>query len=159
MQQDNREDFINAIVKEIDDHTTNRHWKVVNRSMNVNIKITKTIWSFKRKGRPDGSLLKHNERLCVHRGMQQYSANYWNTYDSVFNWDSVRLILTFALLNTILSRSMDFTSVFPQTDTDVENFMELPIDVDVSKGEIRNIFILYLLKQLCGLKQTSKIHF
>ena len=53
MQQDDREDFINAMIKEIDDHTTNRHWKVVNRSMNVNHKIIKTIWSFKRKWIPD----------------------------------------------------------------------------------------------------------
>ena len=58
--------------------------------------------------------------------------------------------MTFALLNKILSRSMDSTSAFPQTDTDVEIFMELLIDVDVSKGEIRNILFCIYLKHYAG---------
>lgn len=42
MQQDDRKDFIDAMIKEIDDHTNNNHWKVVRRSM---IDSAKTIKS------------------------------------------------------------------------------------------------------------------
>ena len=70
MQQDDREDFIDAMIKEIDDHTTNRHWKVVNRSTSGDVKTIKTIWSFKRKRRPDGPLFKYKTRLCAHGYMQ-----------------------------------------------------------------------------------------
>ena len=76
MQQDDREDFIDTIIKEIDDHTINLHWKVVRRSTIGNAKIIKAIWSFKRKRRPDESLLKHKARLCAHGGIQQYGENY-----------------------------------------------------------------------------------
>ena len=70
MQQDDREDFIDTMIKEIDDHTNNKHWKVVRRSMIGNVKTITSIWSFKRKRRRDGSLLKHKASLCAHVGMQ-----------------------------------------------------------------------------------------
>ena len=37
--------------------------------------------------------------------------------------------------------------------------MELPIGVDVPKGEVRKDYVLYLLKNLYGLKQASKTYF
>ena len=70
MRQDTREDFIDAMIKEIDELTNNKHWKVVKRSMIGNAKTIKSIWSFKRKRRPDGDLLKHKARICAHGGMQ-----------------------------------------------------------------------------------------
>ena len=159
MQQDDREDFIDAMIKEIDDHTSRDHWKVVKRSMIGDAKTIKAIWSFKRKRRPDGSLLKHKARLCAHGGMQEYGENYWDTYAPVVNWASVRLMMTFAMINKMHFRSIDFTLAFPQADTDVDIFMELPIGVDVPNGEIRKDYVLYLLKNLYGLKQASKTYF
>ena len=67
--------------------------------------------------------------------------------------------MTFALLNKMHSRSIDFTLAFLQADTDVDIFMELPIGVDVPKGKIRKEYVLYLLKNLYGLKQASKTYF
>ena len=147
------------MIEEIDDHTSNLHWRVVNRSMIGDVKIIKAIRSFKRKWIPDGSLLKHKARLCTHGGMQQYGENYWDTYAPVVSWSSVRLIMTFALLNKMRSHSIDFTLSFLQTNTDVDIFMELTIGVDVPKEEIRKDYVLYLLKNLYGLKQASKTHF
>ena len=37
--------------------------------------------------------------------------------------------------------------------------MELPIGVDVPKGETRKDYVLYLLKNLYELRQASKIYF
>ena len=56
-------------------------------------------------------------------------------------------------------RSIDFTLVFPQADTDADIFMELPIGVDVPKDETRNDYVLYLLKNLYGLRQSSNTYF
>ena len=39
---------------------------------NVKRKRTMSIWSFKRKRHPDGSLSKYKARLCCHRGQQQF---------------------------------------------------------------------------------------
>ena len=70
MQQDDREDYVDAMIKEIDDHTNNLYLKVVKRSMIGDAKTIKALWSFKRKRQPDGSLLKHKACLCAHGGMQ-----------------------------------------------------------------------------------------
>ena len=69
MRQDDYEDFIRAMVKEIEDHSKNGHWKRVLRHTIGDAKTVKAVWTFKRKRRPDGSLLKHKVRLCVHGGM------------------------------------------------------------------------------------------
>ena len=66
--------------------------------------------------------------------MQEYSENYLEMYTPAVNWTSVRLILTFTILNNIHTRSIDFALAFPQADTDVDNFIELPICVNVPNG-------------------------
>ena len=66
--------------------------------------------------------------------------------------------MTFELLKKIHYRSIDFTLSFPQTDTDVDIFMELPKGLDVSKGGIRKDYVLYLLNNLYRLKQASKAY-
>lgn len=78
-------------------------------------------------------------------GIHQYGENYRDTYAPVVNWASVRLIMTFVLLNKIHSRSIDFTLAFPQADTDVKIFMELPIGVDVPKGDRNIMFYTYYI--------------
>jgi hypothetical protein len=45
-----------------------------------------SIWSFKCKQYPDGTLNKHKARLCAHGGMQTWGENYWEMYASVVNW-------------------------------------------------------------------------
>ncbi len=50
MMQDDKEDFIKAMEKEIRDQTECGHWIAVPRkSVPVGVKIIKAIWSFKRK--------------------------------------------------------------------------------------------------------------
>ena len=88
-------DFIKAMEKEIKDHESCGHWSIVERStLPDKAKPIKAIWSFKRKRRPDGTLLKHKARLCAHGGMQQWGDNYWETYSPVVNMLSVRLLLS-----------------------------------------------------------------
>ena len=55
--------------KEVEDHCRRGQWKPVLRNTIGDTKTVISVWSFKRKRRPDGSLLKHKARLCVHGGM------------------------------------------------------------------------------------------
>ena len=52
-------------------------------------------------------------------------------------------------------RSIDFVLVFPQTDLNVNMYMELPIDIDAPNGGNRD-YVLKLNKYIYGLKQASK---
>jgi hypothetical protein len=134
MQEDDREEFIAAMIKELEDHTKNNHWVLVARDKIGDMPTIKAIWSFKRKRRPDGSLLKHKARLCAHGGMQVYGVNFWDTYAPVVNWISIRMMLTLSVIHKLYTTSIDFTLAFPQADADVEIYMEIPIGCEVPEG-------------------------
>ena len=69
LHQDDWNQFLEAMTKEIGDHTKRKHWEIVPRAqMYQGIKPIRAIWSFKRKRYPDGTLNKHKARLCVHEG-------------------------------------------------------------------------------------------
>jgi hypothetical protein len=155
MQQDDRDDFIQAMIKELQDHQENGHWKLVRRSEIGKATTIKAIWSFKRKRRPDGSILKHKARLCAHGGMQVHGENYWDTYAPVVNWISIRMMLTIAVIHKMYTTSIDFTLAFPQADTDVTIYMEVPIGCEVPEGD----FVCKLIKNLYGLKQAARTWF
>jgi hypothetical protein len=70
MNQPDRPNFIRAMVKEIDDLFQNDVWQLRHHSEVGDIQTIKTVWSFKRKRSPDGTVTKHKARLCAHGGMQ-----------------------------------------------------------------------------------------
>ena len=77
LKQDDRSKFVDAMEKEISDHTSRNHWDIVLRStMPKEMKTIMAIWSFERKRFPDGWLNKHKARLCAHGGQQQWGVNY-----------------------------------------------------------------------------------
>ena len=59
MQQPDRDKFILAMIKEVDDLTKAEVWELERRADIGNQKVIKAIWSFKRKRLPDGTYLKH----------------------------------------------------------------------------------------------------
>jgi hypothetical protein len=156
MKQPDRADFIQAMIVEINDHTQKQHWTLVERSTIGSTKTIRAIWSFKRKRRPDGSIIKHKARLCAHGGMQVHGETYWDTYAPVVNWMSVRIMLTISVLQHLHTRSIDFTLAFPQAKCETEIYMELPVGVNVPEG---GDYVLLLLRNLYGLKQGSKCWF
>jgi hypothetical protein len=93
-------------------------------------KTIMSIWSFKRKRYPDGTLNKHKAHLCAHGKMQTWGQNYWETYAPVVNWASVWLILAVAKIHGLSSKSNDFVLAFPQADLEIPVYIELPIGFD-----------------------------
>ena len=72
MKQDDNLEFVDAMEKEISDHEKGKHWSMVHRDTLPHKSLPiKSIWSFKRKRKPDGEFLKHKARLCAHGGIQQ----------------------------------------------------------------------------------------
>ncbi len=78
LKQDDADNFVKAMNKEMHDHESRDHWEVIIRSeIPLGMNTIQSIWSFKRKRFPDGSLNKHKARLCAHGGMQQWGVIYW----------------------------------------------------------------------------------
>ena len=72
MKQDDKTDFITAMLKEIDDHESRYHWTLMRRKdipleclnpTTGKADIIMLILSFKRKRFPDGRLMMYKARL------------------------------------------------------------------------------------------------
>ena len=80
--------------------------------------------------------MKYKSRLCVHGEMQQWGVNYWETYAPVVNFIHMSSLLPIASIHELASRSIDFVLAFPQSEPDVDVFMDISLGmgVDVNKG-------------------------
>jgi hypothetical protein len=86
MTQEDAHLFVETMQKEVADHKLQNHWNIVHCStVPKTAKPIQAIWSFKRKRRPEGTLVKHKARLCAHGGMKQWGTNYWETYSPAVN--------------------------------------------------------------------------
>ena len=71
LQQEDRYEFITAMINEIKDHDDKNHWNVMLRSdLPPCAKIVLVIWSFKRKRLPDGRIQKYKARMCACGGIR-----------------------------------------------------------------------------------------
>ena len=68
MKQEDRDEFLKAMIKEIEDHTVRGHWRITTRKemreRSYHHKPIAAIWSFKRKRNPFGQITKYKARLC-----------------------------------------------------------------------------------------------
>ena len=153
LKQGDLKEFVNAMVKEIKDHEDGNHWELIVRSkLPPGAKTVLSIWAFKRKRLPDGTITKYKARLNAHGGMQRWGMDYWETYDPVVNWISVRLILAISMIHRLETKSIDFVLAFPQADLERDVFMELPYGFEHGyKGQ----YVLKLKKNVYGLCDAS----
>jgi hypothetical protein len=156
LQEPDYHEFVKAMVNKVDDHESQVHWTLTNVVIFCRLpKTIMSIWSFKRKRYPDGTLNKHKARVCAHGGMQTWGQNYWETYAPVVNWASVCILLAVAKIHSLSSNSIDFVLAFPQADLEVPVFMELPLGFDAPDSQNRKHYVLQLNKSLYGLKQAG----
>ena len=161
LKQEDKNQIITAMMKEIQDHESRDHWTMVPRAdMTDGAKTILAVWSFKRKVYPDGRVLKH--KGCLFVLMEECRPGEkticWETYAPVVNWLSVRILFALSVIHNLDIRSIDFVLAFPQSKLDVDVFfMEFPRgfapevvpDGDTSK------YVLNLNKSLYGLKQAT----
>ena len=114
MQQTDKYKFIDDMVVYVAAHEDRDHWNMVPRSsLPVGAKTIRSIWPFKRKSFPDGSLNKHKARICAHDGIQRWGEKYWGTHSPVVNMLIVSLLLDIAHIRGLNSKSIDFVLAFP----------------------------------------------
>jgi hypothetical protein len=89
-------------------------------------RLLNAIWSYRRKRRPDGLLLKHKSRICADGSQQQYGVDYWETYAPVIHWSTIRMVLVLSALLKLKSWQVDYTQAFPQAPLDDDVFMRIP---------------------------------
>ena len=145
--------FVNAMIKEIEDHEMRDHWEIIERKdIPKGARTILSVWAFKLKRFPDGQVMKNKARLNAQGGMQRWGVDYWETYAPVVNWISVRLMLAITIIHKLETKSVDFILAFPQAELDRDVFMELPYGFQYGeKGK----YVLQLKKNLYGLADAS----
>jgi hypothetical protein len=79
-------------------------------------RLLSSIWSYRRKKRPNGELLKRKACICVDGSQQLFGHDYWETYAPVVNWSTIRLVLLMSTILNLKTRQVDYTQAFSQAD-------------------------------------------
>ena len=158
MNAPDKDQFIDAIVKEINAHIDGNHWELIPADkVPKGVKVLDSVWSMKRKRDiKTREVYKHKARLNIHGGQQEYGLHYTETYSPVVQWFTVRLILILAKLNNYHTKQIDFILAYPQADIPFDNYMKLPKGVSTVKGD-RNSQVLKLKKNIYGGKNSGRI--
>ena len=152
MQQPNRDKFIDAMARELGQHTELKHWKIIHKSQGLkNAKPIPMVWTLRRKWDPAGEILKWKARLCTGGHCQVFGDTYWTTFVPVVSWTTVQCVFIMALLLGWHMRSIDFVMAYTQADMKTDIFMQLPAGTTI-KGVDPNKHLLKLQKNLYGLK-------
>ena len=158
MKAHDAQDFKDAMVKEVNDHTARNHWEIWEKSkVPEGQKVLSAVWAFKRKRRIDTrAVYKHKARINIHGGQQTYGVNYWETFSPVVNWFSIRLALTLSLIFSWKTQQINFVLAFPQADVECDLFMELPRGL-IFEGYHRDTHCYKLIANLYGQKQAGRV--
>jgi len=107
-------------------------YQLVSKSEAEGRQIVDSTWVFKRKRRPDGTLLKYKARLCI-RGDKMYeglnegeTAKETSGYAPVIDWGTLRIILNLKMHFGLSSTQVDFKNAFVQAKLDRPMYMNLP---------------------------------
>ena len=158
MRQPDRDEFIKAIISEVNDHIDRKHWELIPRNqVPKNEKVLSSVWSMKRKRDiKTQQVYKYKARLNVHGGQQEYAVNYFETYAPVVTWPSVRTLLTLSIIHRWCTRQIDFVLAYPQAPIEFDIYMELPKGIETKYGNGRT-HVLKLRRNVYGQKQAGRI--
>ena len=159
MQEPDRDRFIQAIIKEVNDHIERKHWELISRrDVPKGEDILDAVWSMKRKRKlVSREPYKWKARLNIHGGQQEYGVHYYDTYSPVVTWPTIRLLLTMSILNGWASRQIDFVLAYPQADIEQDLYMNLPKGIVLSDN--KSDYVLKIRKNLYGSRNASRTFF
>eukprot|EP00957_Ditylum_brightwellii_P049927 3784662-Ditylum_brightwellii.AAC.1 len=132
MKQTDQEEFIKAIVKEINGQVESDHWELVKKSkVPMGTKILDSVWAFKcKQDIKTSEALKYKARLNVHGGQQVCGVYYFDTYAPVVTWYSVQMALILSIINPWHTHQIYFIMVYPHADIKFNLYMKLPHDIE-----------------------------
>ncbi len=98
-QPDSRE-FVEAVIKELNGHIDNNHWKLIPLTeVPEGTEVVPSVWKMQRKqDLTTGRVTKHKARLNIHGGKQEFGTNYYKTYAPVVTWFVIRLLIIFGII-------------------------------------------------------------
>jgi hypothetical protein len=156
-QPDSRE-FVEAVIKEVNGHIGNNHWKLIPRTkVPEGTEVIPSVWAMQcKQDLTMGRVTKHKARLNLHGGEQEFGTNYYETYAPVVTWFAIRLLIVFGILFNWALRQVDFIMAYPQAPIKMGMYMKLPTGIYTKHGNSKD-YVLKLLANIYGQKQAGCI--
>jgi hypothetical protein len=110
------------------------------------------IWTYRRKQHPDGSLKKYKARLCVNGSRQIQGIDYTESFATVVQWSTIRMVNTLAAMHNLKGKQIDFTQAFPQEKLKEDIYLRFPAGFEHKNDK----WALKLKRNLYGLVQASR---
>ncbi len=149
MNQPDKQQFVEAVIKEVNGNVTNKHWVLVNRNdVPEDAQIVPSVWSMHCKRDLTTNKIKlHKARLNLHGGKQVYGMNYYETYAPVVTWFAIQLMIVFGVMFGWALRQVGFVMAYPQAPVEMDIYMEMPQGIQVATENSKD-HVLKLLKNL-----------
>ena len=114
MDQPDKEQFLQGMKKELNDHIGRKNWKVVPaKTIPAHKRALPMVWAIKRKRNSVEEIFKWKARLCAGGHQSREFVDYWDTYSPVMSWQAIRLVFIPALINNWHIHSIDFLLAYP----------------------------------------------
>ncbi len=91
LRQPDSKEFVEAVIKEVNGHVDNNHWKLIPcTEVPEGTEIVPSVWAMQRKrDLTTGKVTKHKARLNLHGGKQEFGTNHYETYAPVVTWFAI----------------------------------------------------------------------
>ncbi len=100
LQQPDTNQFMEAVIAEVNGHVDNKHWQLTKRSeVPPNTDVLPSVWLMRRKRDiTTNDIKKYKARLNLHGGKQEFGTNYYETYAPVATWFSICLLIVIGII-------------------------------------------------------------
>ena len=173
MQEPDADKFLEAMIKEIDDHVQYKHWHLVtDEQMQASGHTGKPImgvWSMKHKRNPVREIVKYKAHFCTHGGQTKEGVHYTNTFAPVITWTTIHFLLILSLVHNWHTRQINFVLAYPQAKVSHDLYMLVPDKFKVQNGKLQmdlaapppwqQKYKMKLLQNLYGLKDAGATWF
>ena len=125
----NMDEYFKAMYDKIQIIMKRNTWDIVLRNSIADHNVLPGTWYFKCKRKPDWTIRKFKARYCVRGVIQKrLSPKPLNSYYTVVQWATVRLMLILQCILGLQSQSIDYSNAFAQADIPSGEpvFIELP---------------------------------
>ncbi len=100
LDQPDAREFVEAVIKEINDHINNNRWKLIScTEVPEDTEVVPSVWAMQcKQDLMMEKVTKHKARLNLHGGKQQFGRNYFDTYAPVITWFAIQLLIVFGII-------------------------------------------------------------
>ena len=149
MKSANAHNWKVAMDEEYESLIVNNSWQLCD--LPKNRRIVDCRWIFKIKRMPDGSVDIFKTRLVARGFTQVYGEDYHETFSPVVKYDSIRILLSYAVNKGMNIQQFDIKIAFLYGNIDEEIYMKQPLGYIKEEGKVCK-----LIKSLYALKQARR---